>query len=135
MNDRDRTPHSRDCGGDVAAYALGALDAAEADAFLRHLDTCAVCRDELAAFQEVVTVLPMSAPRHRASPELRRRVLRAIDDEPARAGAPRRAAAGPCAAFALGVPRPALAFGTALVVAVSRSPSSASPPHPARPHG
>ena len=118
MNDRDRTPQSRECGGDVAAYALGALDAAEAEAFLRHLDTCAVCRDELASFQEVVTALPMSAPRHRASPELKRRVLRAIDDEPAPAGAPRRAARGRARASRWVLPRPALAFSTALAVAV-----------------
>jgi anti-sigma-K factor RskA len=118
MSDRDRTPQSRECGGDVAAYALGALDAAETDAFLRHLDTCAVCRDELASFEEVVNALPMAAPAHRASPELRRRVLRAIDDEPARAGAPRPAARARPWLSRWVVPRPALAFGTALAVAV-----------------
>ena len=118
MNDRDRTPQNRECGGDVAAYALGALDAAEADAFLRHLDTCSVCRDELASFQEVVTALPMSAPRHRASPELKRRVLRAIDDEPVPAGAPRRAARGRVRVSRWAVPRSALAFSTALAILV-----------------
>jgi anti-sigma factor RsiW len=114
MTDRDRTPQNRECGGDVAAYALGALDPSETDAFLRHLDACAVCRDELASFEEVVNALPMSAPAHRASPDLRRRVLRAIDDEPVAAGAPRRAAQP----LRWRVPRPALAFGTALAVAV-----------------
>jgi anti-sigma factor RsiW len=118
MTDRDRTPQTRECGGDVAAYALGALDPAEADAFLRHLDSCAVCRDELASFEEVVNALPMSAPPHRASPELRRRVLRAIDDEPVPAGAPRRRARGRTRLSRWSVPRPALAFGTALAVAV-----------------
>ena len=118
MNDRDRTPQSRECGGDVAAYALGALDPAESDAFLRHLDACAVCRDELASFQEVVNALPMSAPPHRASPELRRRVLRAIDDEPVPAGAPRRAARGRGRVSRWGLPRPVLVVGTALAVAV-----------------
>ena len=67
MTERDRTPHDRECGGDVAAYALGALDPAESDAFLRHLDACAVCRDELASFQEVVDALPMSAPAPRVA--------------------------------------------------------------------
>ncbi len=118
MNDRDRTPQSRECGGDVAAYALGALDPAESDAFLRHLDACAVCRDELASFQEVVNALPMSAAQHRASPELRRRVLRAIDDEPVRAGAPRRAARRRGQRARWGLPRPVLVVGTALAVAV-----------------
>jgi anti-sigma-K factor RskA len=118
MTDRDRTPQSRECGGDVAAYALGALDPAEVDAFVRHLDTCAVCRDELASFQEVVNVLPMSAPTHRASPELRRRVLRAINDEPAAAGARRRVPRPRPRVARWGMPRPVLAVGTALAVAV-----------------
>ncbi len=118
MTDRDRTPQSRECGGDVAAYALGALDSTETEAFLRHLDTCTVCRDELASFEEVVNALPMSVPRHRASPELRRRVLHAIDDEPAPARAPRRAARSRRRVAGWGLPRPALAFGTALAVAL-----------------
>ena len=51
-----------DCGGDAAAYALGALDRQEADAFRAHLESCVVCRDELAAFRPVVDQLPMTAP-------------------------------------------------------------------------
>ena len=70
------------CGEDVAAYALGALEPAEAEAFARHLETCAVCRDELEAFQQVVDLLPMTAPAFKASPKLRRRLRRAIADEP-----------------------------------------------------
>ena len=35
-----------DCGADAAAYVLGALEPAEAEAFTRHLATCVVCRDE-----------------------------------------------------------------------------------------
>ena len=96
----------------------GALDPAETDAFLRHLASCSVCRDELASFEEVVSALPMAAPRHRASPELRRRVLRAIDEEPAAAGASRSAARTGSRAPRWALPRPALAFATALAVAV-----------------
>jgi anti-sigma-K factor RskA len=118
MTDRDRTPQTRECGGDVAAYALGALDPAATDAFLRHLDACAVCRDELASFEEVVNALPLSAPAHRASPELRRRVLRAIEDEPVSAGARERPARARPRLSRWSVPRPALAFGTALAVAL-----------------
>lgn len=70
------------CGEDVAAYALGALEPTEAEAFARHLETCSVCRDELEAFQQVVDLLPMTAPAFKASPKLRRRVRRAIADEP-----------------------------------------------------
>jgi anti-sigma-K factor RskA len=76
MSDEEQTRPDRECGGDVAAYALGALDPAEAEAFRAHLETCAVCRDELAAFREVVDALPLSAPAHRAPATLRRRVLR-----------------------------------------------------------
>jgi anti-sigma-K factor RskA len=65
-------PHRED---DVAAYALGALEPAEAETFRAHLETCASCRQELAAFQRVVDTLPLSVPAHRAPTGLRRRVL------------------------------------------------------------
>ena len=82
MSDRDTLPEPGHCGEDVAAYALGALEPAEAEAFARHLEACAVCRDELEAFEQVVDLLPMTAPAFKASPKLRRRVRRAIVDEP-----------------------------------------------------
>lgn len=81
MNSPDRSSDARGCGGDVAAYALGALEPAEADAFEAHLETCAICRDELAAFRTVVDLLPMSAPQHRAPRRLRRRVMSAVSGE------------------------------------------------------
>ena len=94
MSDKDTLPGPGHCGEDVAAYALGALEPAEAEAFARHLETCAVCRDELEAFQQVVDLLPMTAPAFKASPKLRRRLRRAIADEPhpgaALASRPRR---------------------------------------------
>src|ERR1700679_2261709 len=82
MSDKDWTTDNRECGADVAAYALGSLDAAEAESFRHHLESCAICRDELAVFQQVVEVLPMSAPTYQAPPGLRRRVLDAIAEEP-----------------------------------------------------
>ncbi len=82
MSDEDTLPGPGHCGADVAAYALGALDPVEAEAFARHLETCAVCRDELEAFQQVVDLLPMTAPAFKASPKLRRRIRRAALDEP-----------------------------------------------------
>ncbi|MGA2009818.1 MAG: anti-sigma factor [Solirubrobacteraceae bacterium] len=102
----------RECGDDVAAYALGALDGAELASFRRHLDACAICRDELAAFEAVVELLPESAPAQRAPAGLRRSVLREVRNEPKaaaeRARRPRRSL----------LPRPALAFGAALALAV-----------------
>jgi anti-sigma-K factor RskA len=119
MSKDDLIADSRECGSDVAAYALGALDATEVDAFHRHLESCAVCRDELAAFQEVVATLPMTAPAHPVPGDLRRRVMRAVEAEPKRQAerspAPRRriSVAGWL------VPRPALALGTALALAIA----------------
>ncbi len=117
MSDENRTVDHEGCGADVAAYALGALDAEEVEAFRRHLESCAVCRDELAAFEGVVDALPMSVPPQPVPPGLRRRVMRAVETEPkprAKQEPARRRR------FRLGdwlVPRPALALGSALVVA------------------
>jgi anti-sigma-K factor RskA len=83
----DKVPTPGHCGEDVAAYALGALEPAEAEAFARHLETCAVCRDELESFQSVVGLLPMTAPAFKASSRLRRRVRRGVEAEP-RGGQP-----------------------------------------------
>jgi anti-sigma-K factor RskA len=113
----DQTTHTDDCGNDVAAYALGALDPHELETFRRHLASCVVCRDELTAFEQVVNTLPTSAPRHEAPAELRRRVLQAIENEPGPAATHRREASRPRRSWSL-VPRPALAFGAAFAVAL-----------------
>ncbi len=78
---------THDCGGDAAAYVLGALEPAEAERFRHHLDECAICRDEVQALGGVVQALPMAAPQHPAPRRLRRRVLRAVRAEPAGHGA------------------------------------------------
>jgi anti-sigma factor RsiW len=125
---------AEDCGLDLAAYALGALEPAEADELSTHLAQCAVCRDELAAFEQVAAVLPLSVARQRPPGRLRRRVLA---DVRAEAGAQMRAdvgpqgradgrarrrerparrfGAGPAAAFT----RPALGLACAAVLAVT----------------
>lgn len=82
MTARESMSGTHDCGGDAAAYALGALEPAEAEAFERHLEGCTVCRDELAAFEQVVQALPMASPQHPAPKRLRRGVLRAVEEEP-----------------------------------------------------
>jgi hypothetical protein len=76
---------SHDCGADAAAFVLGALEGQELEAFRTHLEQCAVCRDEVDAFGGVVNVLPMAAPKRRASRGLRRRVMREVRREPRRA--------------------------------------------------
>lgn len=81
MTERGAMSGKHDCGGDAAAYALGALEPDEATAFRRHLEQCVVCRDELEALQGVVQALPMSAPQHPTPAHLRRRLMRAIRQE------------------------------------------------------
>lgn len=113
----DHGSDTRDCGSEVAAYVLGALDAAETEAFRAHLETCAVCRDEVDAFEQVVGVLPIGVPQHRAPEGLRGRVLEAVEREPRpdRAGESQRR---PRPLWArLSIPRPALALGAAVVIA------------------
>jgi anti-sigma-K factor RskA len=105
-----------DCGADAAAYVLGALEPAEAEAFSRHLATCAVCRDEVAAFQHTANALAMAPPQHPAPRGLKRRVMRAVreSDTEAHASAtqrPRRWGSGLLA-------RPAIAAVAAFAVVV-----------------
>lgn len=110
------TPPTRDCGTDVAAYALGALDTAEAEAFRRHLDGCSVCREELIAFQEVVNAVPMAAEQYRAPETLRHRILAIPEAEPkAKPEAAQRSRRRGGWRFSL--PRPALALGAVVLVA------------------
>jgi anti-sigma-K factor RskA len=78
----ERDPMSdHDCGADTAAYVLGALDEGEAVRFRRHLDGCAVCREEVASLQSAVDALPLAAPQVTVPRGLRRRLLRAARRE------------------------------------------------------
>lgn len=105
---------TNECGGDVAAYVLGALDPDEVEAFRKHLDSCVVCRDEVAALREAAEVLPMAAPQHPAPRGLRRRVLAEVRAD-ARAAPRRRRIRRPLMMLS----RPVLAGGTALVVGLA----------------
>lgn len=81
----DEHPSSREhpsCSANVAAYALGALELGEAEAFRLHLETCAVCPVELRAFQQVADDLAIAVPSVEAPAELKRRVMGAIEQEP-----------------------------------------------------
>ena len=110
----DPTAEGRDCGMDAAAYVLGALEPAEAEAFREHLASCAVCRDEVASFQRGADILPMAAPQFEAPRGLRRRVVREIRSSP------RPGATVPSArSRTLEWPRPAIALGAALLAAAA----------------
>jgi anti-sigma-K factor RskA len=121
MTDRDRTPDGRECGADVAAYALGALEPAEVTEFRRHLETCAICRDELNAFKGVVDALPLSVPPQRAPESLRRNVLREVVGESAATttGDRRAAPRARRRARRWSLSQPVLALGAVLAVAVA----------------
>src|SRR5438132_13669777 len=82
MTAGDSMYENHDCGGDAAPYVLGALDADEAKAFLAHMSSCAVCRDEVAALQRVADALPMGARQGEVDSRLRRRVLTQVGAEP-----------------------------------------------------
>lgn len=106
--------------GDAAAYVLGALDLQEAEAFRRHLESCVICRDEVAAFERVANVLPASVPQYRAPVSLRRRVLQEVHagapgQPEAQTGRPR---ARRLARWLALTPRPVLAGAGALAAAV-----------------
>jgi anti-sigma-K factor RskA len=116
MTRDDQMTDHRDCGADAAAYALGALEPAEAEAFREHLATCAVCRDEVSAFGSVVDVLPLAAPPQRAPRSLKRRVMDEVRAESRATPARARRRSRWTAAF----PRPVLALGaTAMIVVIA----------------
>jgi len=95
MTARDLGREQSDCGRDAGAYVLGALGPDEAAEFRRHMATCVICRDEVAALQSVVDELPMAAPQLPAPRALKRRVIanaRAERVATAKGGSERRAA-------------------------------------------
>jgi hypothetical protein len=121
------SPPLEGCGYGAAAYALGALHDGELTTFRAHLDGCAVCRDELAAFEHVVTVLPLSVSQLTPPKRLRRRLLGEVRAEirstrrPALGGLLVRPAAGLACAAVLAVG----GVGAALTLGGSGSPTGA----------
>ena len=69
------------CGGNAAPYALGALTEEEHRAFVVHMQSCAVCREEVASLQVVTDALPASAPQVSAPRELKRRVMSSVHED------------------------------------------------------
>lgn len=116
MNAADHDRENGDCGRDVAAYALGALEPDEARALEAHLETCAVCRDELAALAGATDVLPLSAPQLAVPRGLRRRVMADVRRHPRSSGEDR---ARGRQRLSLGRPALALAGAAALAAAVA----------------
>ncbi len=99
--------NGRECGEDAAAYVLGSLEPAEAEAFRRHLAGCTACQQDVAELEQVTGSLADATVRYEVPRDLRRRVLSEVRATPkARASRPAR------------VWRPAVAWGGALAAAV-----------------
>lgn len=63
----------------LPAYALGALDAIEAQQLEEHLNQCDDCRAELRQFQQVVDELPLAAPMISPPAELKAQILSQLE--------------------------------------------------------
>ena len=66
------------CGANAAPYVLGALSDAECEAFRRHMESCSICREEVASLQVVAATLPAAAPQLSAPRELKQRVMSSV---------------------------------------------------------
>ncbi len=106
------------CGGDAAAFVLGALEDRELDAFRTHIARCVVCRDECGTFQAVAGTLPLAVPQVPAPRRLRRRVLRGANAGASGARGRSQAAQIPQRDRHALVPRVGFAAATAVIAVV-----------------
>jgi anti-sigma-K factor RskA len=66
---------------DAGPWVLGALDDEDARAFAEHLESCPICRLEVAELQVVADVLPMAAPQLVPPPALKSRIMGVVESE------------------------------------------------------
>ena len=66
---------------DLAAYALGALEAGDAEELRHHLEDCDACRQQLRWLQPAVDLLPRSVPQLEPPPRLRKRLMATVRAE------------------------------------------------------
>jgi anti-sigma-K factor RskA len=81
MNEQGTGSTPEGCGGNAAPYVLGALTEEEHVAFVAHLQSCAICRDEVSALEVVADALPAAAPQVLAPVELKDRVMATVRQE------------------------------------------------------
>jgi anti-sigma-K factor RskA len=79
---------------EVAAFALGALDADRVDDFEAHLEGCERCRQELRYFAPAVRALPEAVEQQKPSPELKVRLMEEVRADADAAAAPRKSFGG-----------------------------------------
>jgi len=72
-----------DLAPDLEAYALGALEPAEAERVENHVRDCGECAAIVRAYRDAVEYLALSVPYYRASPRLRERILAGAGLRPA----------------------------------------------------
>ena len=106
--------HEHECGANVAAYALNALEDSEAAEFAAHLRGCTICRDELETFRAVVDVLPLTAAAVEPRRAVKRNVMAIVNAEQRAAAAPQPRRMGRWAAL---LPSPRLGLALAAVLA------------------
>jgi anti-sigma-K factor RskA len=63
---------------EVAAFALGVLDAEQVDDFREHLDRCKRCQDELRWLEPAVRALPETVEQQSPPPELKVRLMEEV---------------------------------------------------------
>lgn len=80
MSDERCSPYREN----LAAYALGALDAVEIHALESHLKGCQACQAELADYQAVATGLLQAAPPQAPPPGLRRKLAAQLPSQQTR---------------------------------------------------
>jgi anti-sigma-K factor RskA len=102
------------CGEDVAPYVLGALPDADARDFELHLHSCELCRTDVETLRPAVDALPLSVEQVEPPPELRRRIMAAVDADVRARQAAERSAREPRFSFRL---LPALAVACVVLVA------------------
>lgn len=102
---------------DLAAYALGALEPGERDAFEAHLDGCARCQGDLAWISAAVELLPASVEQRRPPARLRRRLHAAVRAD-ARAEPAAVGGRGPARSLFAPLLRPGVALAAVAVLAV-----------------
>jgi anti-sigma-K factor RskA len=118
VSETHESPPRDCCAVNAAPYVLGALPDEEYETFRRHLDACAVCREEVAAMQPVADALAAVAPQLEPPPVLKEQIMSSVREDAARRpGSVRSRARVPFLRGSLGA-RPALAAAATIVVAL-----------------
>jgi anti-sigma-K factor RskA len=105
----------------LGSWLLGALPEDEAAGFKRHLEECAVCREDAAALRVAADALPASVEPRTPPPALKARIMDVVEGEAAllRAAGPesdRPARPARRSWLSRLTPRPALAWGLAALL-------------------